>query len=435
MLKRRFVIRIWDYVLCLLCQTGLIFHIFSGFVLEDGVSRSIPLTILLLAVLDLAYFGFSFNRLLSILGVIVCLAAAAMFFCWAVLFQAFEDESANSLGITLALILLVSVVVYLLTRRRAGIIILFIAGTLIDAGAHFLQYEIMLWPFLVFEAAVFLMYLYRNFMITGKEVHTGKVKIPVFAGQTVVLCLIALFISLGLYYGVVRPMNPPTKELELISAMEERDLLWLFGIEKKPEKPKPEQPSPEEEKPAEEPEKDPEQPPEAEQKQEKQTEPQDPAAGQNEPENPAAGETGGFFKKHKAMGILLLVVIALAAAFVAWYLRKKKWQERVERLSPENRVINYYRYFLSRFARLGYSRQPQQTLLEYAEDLSGKMQGFESGGITFEQLTKVYVDTYYGARPVSEEEAGRFRSFYNGFAKNLKEKIGPFRYFLQYFFL
>ena len=433
-------VRIWDYLLCLCCQVGLIFHIFAGFLLEDSVYGNVPLVILMLAALNLVYFAFSYNRILSVVGIAAGIAVVTVFIFWTSVSRIFEDEAAHSLGITLFLIVLVSLAVFLLARGRGGIIVLFIVGTIIDAGAHFLQYETVLWSFLLFEVAVFLLFLYRSYVVTVMNVQTGKVKIPVFITQSLLVCLLAFAIGLGAYYGIVRPMNPPTRELKLITVLEDMDILRVFGVTSEREMLDPDKLTASELARVKYTSEQQEQQPE-EQEPEEEKNGEDPASP-NDSQNDTTGESSSafqkvynIFKEYTAVIVIVLIAIALTLLFLIRWLRKKHWRDQVDRLSPENQVINYYQYFLDRLSKLGYKKPVQHTLYEYAGNLSHEMEAFESEGITFGQLTKVYIETWYGNYPVSEEKAGWFKSFYNSFAKNARKELGFFRYCLKFFII
>ena len=176
-------VRIWDFILCLLCQTGLVFNVFSGFLLEDSLYSNVILVILIMAVLDVIYFLFSYNRKLMIIGIIIAVLAFAAYIYYAASSGIFENESAHSIGITFAVTVFVSLAVYLLGRTKAGIVVLFIIGNFIIIGCYFLQYPVELWTFLIFEVAAFLFFLYRCYCLTTMKVYAGRVKFPVFILQ------------------------------------------------------------------------------------------------------------------------------------------------------------------------------------------------------------------------------------------------------------
>lgn len=434
-------IRVWDFLLCILCQVGLIFTIFSGFLLEDAVCKNTFLVIILLAVFDAILFLFAYNRKLMIAGIILGILAIAFYIFHAASTGVFDDEAANSLGITLFLIFITALIVFLLGRSRGGIIVLFILGTFIIAGAYFLQYEVMLWTFLIFEAAVLLFFLYRNYCVTLGNVQAGKVRLPVFIMQALIVCLIAFVLSCGVYKVIIKPLNPPTRQLKLLTVLEDMDVLRVLGVSSMREMLDPDTLSSEELQQilySDQLNEAGEQEYDKENEKEESTELSDDSRqDKKDPfRNSLPAELlHNVFHNYGWIYILAAIVILIVLLLALRNIRRKKWTDRVETLSKENQVVNYYRYFLDRLSRLGYAKPPQRTLSEYAADISHEMEAFASGDITFDKLTEIYIDTYYGAHPVTEEQAGWFKNFYREFPKNTKREIGFFRYILKYFVL
>lgn len=438
-------VRIWDLLLCILCQVGLIFTIFAGFILDDAVCNNVLLVILILAVLDVIFFAFSYNRISMFVGIGLGILAIAFYIYRAAATGIFADEAAHSLGISLFLIFVTALAVYLLGRSLPGIVVLFLLGNFIIAGAHFLQYEVQLWTFLVFEIAVCLFFLYRNYCKTIMQVHAGQVKIPTFIVQSVILCLIAFVLGCGVYKAVIKPLQPPTRDLKLITVLEDMDMLKVFGVSSVREMLDPDKLNSDE----------------IQQilysnqlnesgETEYDAEPETEEATQAPAEDPVSAglnnvmkRTGellaqfvyNIFHNYGWIWIVCVVAAAVAAVFAVRNGRRKKWRGSVDALSRENQVVNYYQYFLSRLGKLGYKKPPQHTLYEYAESVSHEMEAFICEDITFEKLTRVYVDTYYGGHSVSEEQASWFRKFYEAFSKNTRKELGFFKYCLKYFAL
>lgn len=440
-MKHYIKLRIWDFFLCILCQIGLIFNIFAGFILDDAVCNSVILVILLFAVLDAVFLIFAYNKKLMIAGIILGIAVMTVYVFIAASSGIYDDEAANSLGISLFLIFVVGLLVFLLSRSRAGIVVLFVLGNFVIAGSYFLQYDVKLWTFLLFEVAVLLFFLYRNYCITLMNVHAGKVKIPAYLIQSLIICLIAFVLGCGVYKLIIKPLNPPARDLKLITVLEDMEVLKVIGVSSIREMLDPDKLSEEELKRIvysdqldEENEEQ-----EIEKPTEEETTGSDPADEQNSEQN-GSGELESQFVYnlfHKYGWVVILVIIALiiSAAFVIRNMRRKKWQTAVDALSRENQVVNYYQYFLSSLSKLGYKKPDQFTLYEYSEAISYEMEAFQSGEVTFDKLTKVYVGTYYGAHEVTVEEAGWFKEFYKGFLGNTRKEAGFLRYCIKFFTL
>ena len=385
-MKHYIKLRIWDWLLCILCQIGLVFNLFACFVLDDPLCGSTLLVIAVTAVLDVIFFVFAYNRALTVTGLLLGALALGAYIYYAASSDVFADEAAHSLGISFAITVFSALAVFLLSRTRAGLIVMFIIGNFINAGAYFLRYPVRLWTYLVFVFAAFLFYLYRNYRVTISRVHSGSVKLAGFILQAFIVCLLAFSLGAGAYQGIIKPLDPPTRELKLISQLRRMDLFKVLGITTMREMFDPDLLTKEElqdliytnelneegevEKEAEE----------------------DPSQQQEAEDIPGEiiENVGSYltrlvymlFHEYLWVWIAVLAAAAVCAAFVIRYLRRRSWRMRVEALSPENQVVNYYRYFLSRFGRLGYKKPAHYTLYEYSDSIEHEASAFSSGDIT-----------------------------------------------------
>ena len=430
--------RIWDFLLCLLCQIGVVFSALSGFELEDSLYERVPAVILILASADVILFIFAYNRITMFIGIGAGIAALAGVIIYASAGNIFEDEAAHSQGIALAVIVITAAAVFLLGRSRAGIVVLFLLGNIVNAGAYFLKFPVKGWAILIFVFAALLYFLYRNYYVTVLKVRAGKVKPASFIVQAGVIVLAAFALGAGIYEAVVKPLNPPTRELKLIEKFEDMELFKVLGITQMREMYDPDKVT-------------------IQQidymlyanRLNEQGENKDEEDGQtddNAPEDPVDDlardvsryATSFFYFLFDEWGwawILAAVILIIADLFILRYIRRRSWQNRVDSLDNREKIVNYYQYFLSRLSKLGYGKPASHTLYEYSDNIEHEMQAFSSGEVTFSKLTDLYVKTWYGHRDVSDQEAGLFRSFYEDFGKNAKKEVGFFKYCLKYFAL
>ncbi|MCD8018078.1 MAG: hypothetical protein LUF92_00365 [Clostridiales bacterium] len=232
--------RIWDILLCIALSIGLVFHIDSGFLLEDRLSASVPATILLVAIVVLLLFLFASSKIMTMIGIVTGVVLLVIFLIYVRIAHPFAEEAANSLGITVTILILSTLLTFLATRTRAGTIVLFLIGNLILAGSCFLQFPVKTWAFLLFVLAACMMFLYRIYVISLQQVHTGKVRMQRYMTQTLGVCLTAFVVAAVAFFGVVRPLNPPTRELKLITRLENMQLLAVLGVSTVKELPDPE---------------------------------------------------------------------------------------------------------------------------------------------------------------------------------------------------
>jgi hypothetical protein len=131
----------------------------------------------------------------------------------------------------------------------------------------------------------------------------------------------------------------------------------------------------------------------------------------------------------------VLVVLAIVAIFALKFWLRRHWHTRIEALDNKNAVINYYQFFLKRFAKTGFKRPANTTLLDYAQINEPAMERFEVDGVTFCTLTKIYIRALYGNIEPTQAERAMFGAFYGAFYKNMRHQIGTFSYIRKFFFL
>ncbi len=428
-------LRVYDWILCAMLATGLVFHIFSGFVLEDTFSQRIPYVILFLLVAMAVMVLLTYTRITIIIGVVAGVALLLLVMVYTRTHQVFTDETsetANSLFIALTVTIIAAVLVYLACRSRPGIIALFLAGNIIICGAYFLQFPVQRWSFLLFEFAAVVMFLYRNHMVTLSQSQTGKVRVPRFMIQTVIVCLVAFVLSGTAYLGIVKPIEPPTRELKLIEELKQMSIVKKMGLYSVVELLDPSLQSSAEPNGTE--TGDPEEPTD----QGEQGTGQDeggPDQSQKAPEQKQEETQSIFYNIHFWYIPWFWIILAaiIAAVFTGRWFIKRRWKTHVDEMPLADCIVNYYKYFLTRLSRLGYKKPANHTLYEYAADMDHTLETFTDGEASFANLTDIYVRTLYGRNDVSKEEAGLFQKFYDKFYSALRKEVGFWKYMIHFF--
>lgn len=430
--------RVWDLILCVCISTGLVFHIYSGFLLEDAFSSNVWKVVGVLAVESVALILFSYNRLTTGIGIGVGIILLALFLAYARSNDVFIDETGNSLCIALSVTVLTGLLVYLASRSRPGLIALFLAGNIVMAGSAFLQFPVKVWGFLLFNPALCILFWYRNYVKTLRKVQSGKVRMPGFLLQTCVICMVAFVLAGGIYGGIVRPLNPPTRDLKLITRLKQMEILKVTGVYNVIEYFDPEmasgnvpdgdmngQEDTEEQK---------NENPENESSQNQKPDiPQEEEETPDRPQTQVAQEVWYDLHEINIPWLIIIIAALIAATFLTRYYLKKRWECRVKALQPESRIVNYYMYFYSRLSRTGYKKPKTHTFYEYARDMEHPLETFADGKADFMYLTDIYIRTFYGRNPVTAEEVQLFEQFYGRFHKALRKEIGIFKYFINIF--
>ncbi len=444
--------RLPDWLLCTLMSAALSSAVCSGFEMSSPGKDSIAALLAAAAVVSLVMTVLAYRRVLTGIGIAAGAVIAVASVTYLKTVHPLADEAAHA-GFIFALVCIIAgILVFLLSRSRFGIIVLFLVGNLIGAGAHFLQFENPLWSFLLFTAAVLIMFFYRVYIISLMNADMGRVRTGKYMTQTVAVCLAAALLASGIFAGIVRPLAPPTHDLKLIRILKQMDMLEVLGIYNVKTVLNPFRDS----------SKTPDQSDFSDRKGDDESDALD---GQDEDsekdqEDNALTDSSlqikadaikyAFTEYHLGWIIPIVIILILAVAVAAVMSRRKRWRKAVQELSNEELVLNYYAYFLRCMAIAGLKKPSQQTLREFAESASHELEVFEgrsagggdaaagaevhsgAGAVTFGQLSDIYERVLYGGMNISDEERGMFERFYDGLAVGLKKRMGALKYLLNY---
>lgn len=423
-----------DWLLCTLMSGALSSAICSGFEMDSPDSSSIIPIFILAACVSIVMLMLSYRRLLTGLGI----AAGALLAVGSVVYikgaHLLTNEADHAEFIFVLVGIIAGVLVFLLSRSRAGTVFLFIGGNIIGAGAHFLQFENPLWSFIIFTAAVLMMFMYRVYMVSLMRADMGRVRTMKYMRQTVAFCLAALLLASGIFAGIVRPLDPPVQDLKLIRILKQMDMLEVLGIysvktvlnpflnsEAEPETTDFSDQQGEEDSDAIDDQND----------QEQNEENDNSLVDKN---NQIKVDAIKYIFKEYHIGLLIIpliiLIIAAAAAFVVT--RRRRWRREVQALSNEEVILNYFNYFLRCLAISGIKKPVQKTLAEFSESAAHDLEMFDTDGIRFEELSGIYERVVYGRLKADDEELKLYERYFDGFSKGLKKRMGRFKYYLNF---
>lgn len=434
--------RIWDWALCVCISLGLAFSIYAGFILKDSLSSNIPAVAVILCAVFFVVFLFSYSKMTKIIGTAAGIILLAAFIIYAQQANPFSDETNNSYAIFWAVTLIVALLVYFATRTRPALAVLFLAGNFVIAGSYFLKFPVHVWSFLLFTFCIFVMYWYRNYSISLKRVHTGKVRMKKYMTQSLTICLAAFVLAGAVFFGVIKPLAPPTHDLKLITKLESMQMLKVLGVSTTLKVLNPDLTSNQKEENNTTGNQQQEQNKDSDSKETDQK--QDNSDGSQNSDDKSGNKTNSSVKKNaqkvhydlKQIFIPWRIILAVAIIIFIFSARlclKKRWRRNVRALNREDGIVNYYLFFMSRLARTGHKKPASQNLTEYAKNMEHQMQVFAAGESTFLALTEIYIKVIYGNHKVTDREYKLFEQFYDAFHKNLRREIGTFRYFLKLF--
>lgn len=424
-----------DTLLCVVLTVSLVPVICSGFVLTDPWSGSMAVIAVCSIVLQLLFVLLARRRVTIWLGVAAGVVIAAALFGYMRMTNPLTDEMANSTFIFVLIQVITALLVFLLSRSRPGVAVLFLIGTLICAGCHFLQYPAPAWCLYSFLAAVAVLFLHRVCAVSLAKAELGS--IPAFRrlGQTVLLCAGGMALALSICLGILVPLKLPTQELKLVTQLRSMELMQVLGISSTEvildSNLASDAPPEETEMSSESGDEDSEAPEEYDEAQSGET---------PNIETIRENITSAFQQAASAirydrgtvsrLWLLLLIPAAVIGAYVLRCVQKKRWRKRVQTLPREDAVVNYYRFFLSRLGRVGLKKRPEHTLREFSSCFKTQLEPFEENGVRFAQLTEIYEKILYGHHRVSQEDYDRFERFYDTFHPALRREIGTLKYYL-----
>jgi hypothetical protein len=431
-IKQRFA----DWLLCVGMAACMTQALCSGFVLEEGAYCSVVVIFALSAAIQALLQLISYRRRFVIIGIIAGAALASAAVITIKTTQIFTTEGAGDRLIFTLILFAASLLVFLLTRMRTGTATLFLLGTLTCTGAYFLQFPIMLWSLLVFEIAVSAMFFFRVYTVSLFKADIGKVRIGAYMLQTGVVCLAAFALAGGIYRGVVRPLDPPTQEVRLITRLQSMPLLEVLGVSDTKVIFDSELAS--------------QQTPDTVEFSSDTGDEQNESIGE-EPLQTGSQNNGSSFPgfisdvqqtldtvnygllQTSYVWLLLLIPLLLAGTYDLRLFVRKRWQQRVRSLPKEDAAANYYCFFLKCFKRLGVKRGNCHTLREYVENYMLQLQAFSAEDISFAALTGTYEKILYGGGNISAKEYEQFETYYGSFYENLRRELGTLKYCMRIF--
>jgi hypothetical protein len=324
-------------------------------------------------------------------------------------------------------------VVFFAGRTRAGLVILFLLGSLTAAAFAFLEYPVSPAWYAVFLAGVSTLYMYRVYCISLLRAESGTADYRACFIQSAAVSLTVILLAGAICFSVVEPLSLPTGEAKLTKTLMASELMQRLGISyettvsrDRPAADKPtaslqEQPKTESAQNRE---------PVAKEKQQQDQK----KNGRIVQDSHSLSAIAVTFRKNvsklgiAAAGILLL----LLAAVMIRRLRRKKWYAGILRETNEDGAMKLYLYFMKKLRSAGHKRPEGVTLLEYALKSRETLARFTVDKTDFLALTRIYLGILYGYHTISEEEYESFLAFYKGFPVNLRKEMGRFRYFIKY---
>lgn len=421
----------WDFFLTVLIAIGMHLNTFSAFMIRESyMTNYVLVAVVTTAVMALMYvIGYHRrNMMIGAVGWAVALLA------WIIYLRANDlidmtEGADETIPAFWTIVTFGTAVIYLLTRSRKVLYAAAPIGLLFCAAFRFLEYPVSTVGLFLLVLALILEIFYLTYKDSLLSAAYGNFKISHFVLQSIAMATVIVMLASGVFYGIVKPLDPPTQDLKLITRLMQYDILELMGVASTQKIRDPDQDQDEE--------KDEDEPPEEKEEEKEEDDKENEEDETKESDEKINAQTMSYEqRKYTAYWVTALVLLLLAAPFVVKYVLRARRRHRLAGLDPSNQAAFVYDFFLNRLHRLGAGKPESQTILEYAEQQAGILENFTAeDGTTFEEISEIYNHSLYSKVPVTKEEASKFLAMYHSFYRNARAFTGPWRYLRKFWVL
>ena len=421
----------WDFLLTVLIAIGMHLNTFSAFMIRESYMTNYLLVTVVTTLVMAVMFVIGYNKRNTIIGG----AGWAVFLIgWIIYLRAndlinLEEGADETIPAFWSIVIFGSALIYLLTRSRKILFGAAPVGLLFCAAFKFLEYPVSVPGLFILVIAVILEILYLVYKDSLLSADYGNYTIRHFLEQSIAIVTVVVMLSTGVFYGIVKPLDPPTRDLKLITKLLSFDILELLGVASTQEVKDPNQGDEDQ---------DEEEPPEEkeEEKDDEENE-QDEDENKQESDEKISAQTMSYNEKdYTVYWVTALIILLLATPFVIKYVLRTRRRRRLNGLDANNQAAFVYDFFLDRLKKLGVGKADSQTILEYAEQQEAVLENFTAeDGTTFEEMTELYNYHLYSKLPVRLEDAKKFMAMYDSFYKNAKAFTGTWRYIRKFWVL
>lgn len=417
---------IWDMVICIIISAAMCTAVFNAFHATDSVAGTLVPTVLPVIILVVLFTIWLSGKRSFIIGLVIMVVCAALFIVITSGRGAFSDQAGNPY-LQYILQFIITLLVFLLSRTRAGTAIMLAAGVIVLCTLEMIYGYNQIWCLIIFIGGCGVMLIYRYYI--GNVIRTNTVSTA--PGRSAlygaILCIMILILSTGVFFGIVRPLDPPKQDITLFTRFMSMDVLERIGVVGTIEEPDKLQDTDQNND-----EKETREPGQAEEENE---------AENNEEEmseDQMIGNAPSYAVKHTIhdYGILLiiiLIIIVIAAAIFLKRLFRKRRSEEIRKLEPNGQISAMYKFYLKSFEKLGVGRLKDETPYEYAERIKPVLESFKVGETDFSELTETYVTCAYGTEPIREKDVSKYWKYYDNFYKNIRKFTGGWKYLWMFF--
>lgn len=436
---------VWDYFLCLVAASGLCQTCLIAFQSTSSLQAWPLISVGACAVALLVLFAIAYRTETAIVGgiafaIAVCGSSIAAWYVSGA--QSLFSDGANNGAYAVLMLVWPSVLVFLLSRKRTGAVVLLVVGFILCAAMEYLYWQGKVLVVVAFGVGSAALIAYRNYQMGLKGSQSERLMFGQAAASGVAVVLASLLLACGFFAVVIGPLDPPHVTVKLITQhvrIDEEHLRGvgdslsaqnseLFSLNTNDEQQKSNgsdaQTSTQE----------------SEENAQTATDQTVANAGSalniNNQSEQDAGQAVSTQVPDYAFAIVTVLLLALIAAVIS--IRKAlrtRWLRKVKALSPQQQVRALFLFFVVSFKKMKLPVPGAQTLHEYVEGASQLIVDFEgrASDPEFACLADAYTSVVYGGAEPSQEDLERFYSYYGYFHKRACHYVGRIKYLLLFF--
>lgn len=428
-----------EYLLCLLMAACLSFNVLQGFYLPADLQTNFLAVMLFAAACCLVLYCCGYNKktiIFSIIGFVLLAVLMVLRLQASDILSLQGQELEEALPYFYLVTFGCSLVVYLLSRRKAGCIFLAAFGAVVICAVIFMEFEGFWWAYLIYIFAAVCMCYYRNYRVNAVKCSTVKPAFAIFSAITAIVSAAVLLLSVGISVLFIQPLNLAVRDFKPFVRYLSFEVLEISAISTNIVLPDPNKKS-------------------------YNTNDNVKTTHKESEENDTVeyievmptldnlntytinySNRNNFLYaiRYTLAGIppilwILLLPVLIAAIFGGKLLSRRLWFKKLQKLSREEQVRRLYLFFLSRFAKMNYKREVFDTPIEYANRVGDKLRDFNTEGASLHGISEIFVRVGYGELSVSDEDYRKYLSFYGNFYKAAKDKMGFWKYTRKFFVL
>lgn len=231
---RRYVLHtLPEWILCMTLLVSLDWNLVQSFDLPQTMCTDLTRIIFTDLPVVTALFAVSYSRRTLKTGIPLLIAAGVMALLLSIqngvsLLES-DDADANA-GLFYLILIVTAVIVCPLSRQPAGAAFIGVFGSLANGWFAILKYPFSNLAFLVFLLSAAMLFMLAQYNWTMRSVSSVQSSFRPMLAVILAVAVLTVAAAAGLYYAVIRPLNPPTQKIQVIERIVSLEVLDQIGI-------------------------------------------------------------------------------------------------------------------------------------------------------------------------------------------------------------